>query len=70
MVKVKFTNKVYNYCRHTVVAHLIYFLGSTKSTDEKRRFYNACADVKSNYEQVIQITELQKIGKLVALTNK
>ncbi|XP_011404196.2 PREDICTED: uncharacterized protein LOC105312898 [Amphimedon queenslandica] len=43
-------------------AHLIYFLGSTKSTDEKRRFYNACADVKNNYEQVIQITELQEIG--------
>ncbi|XP_011407261.2 PREDICTED: uncharacterized protein LOC105314663 [Amphimedon queenslandica] len=43
-------------------AHLIYFLGSTKSTDEKRRFYNACADVESSYQQVIHKSELETIG--------
>lgn len=42
---------------------MIYFLGSTKSTDENRRFYNACAGADSDYQQVIQKSELERIGK-------
>uniref|UniRef100_A0A1X7ST07 VWFA domain-containing protein n=1 Tax=Amphimedon queenslandica TaxID=400682 RepID=A0A1X7ST07_AMPQE len=45
-------------------AHLIYFLGSTKNTDEKRRFYNAC---ESDYQQVITKSKLEEIGKLDGL---
>ncbi|XP_019856431.1 PREDICTED: uncharacterized protein LOC109584966 [Amphimedon queenslandica] len=48
---------------YNIEAHLIYFLGSTKSSDEKRRFYNACADAESGYQQVIPKKELEKIGK-------
>ncbi|XP_019856429.1 PREDICTED: uncharacterized protein LOC109584963 isoform X1 [Amphimedon queenslandica] len=45
-------------------AHLIYFPGSTKSTDKKHKavFYNACADAERNYQQVIHKAELEKIG--------
>ena len=45
---------------------LIYFLGSTKSTDENRRFYNACASAESDYQQVIKKSKLEKIGRSAA----